>query len=113
LSGFHRIGKQRLKLPIELLFLQYLALKLLWLNNVDGSNYLAPLTWFQDALTPARIEIFPLTPDIATCAVNLSPIHRDPFDRLIIATALTYQANLASVDGVFSQYSELDGYLMR
>jgi PIN domain nuclease of toxin-antitoxin system len=69
--------------------------------------------WFQDALTPARIEIFPLTPDVATCAVNLSPIHKDPFDRLIIATALIYQANLASVDGVFSQYSELDGYLMQ
>jgi PIN domain nuclease of toxin-antitoxin system len=69
--------------------------------------------WLQDALTPAGIELLPLTPDIATGAVNLSPIHKDPFDRLIIATALIYQANLASIDKVFSQYLELDGYLLQ
>lgn len=68
--------------------------------------------WFQEALAPSGIEIFPLTPGIADYAVNLPPIHKDPFDRLIIATALTYQANLVSVDKVFSQYTELDGYLM-
>jgi PIN domain nuclease of toxin-antitoxin system len=32
---------------------------------------------------------------------------------LIIATALEYQANLASINGLFAQYSELDNYLMR
>jgi PIN domain nuclease of toxin-antitoxin system len=69
--------------------------------------------WFQDALEPAGIELFALTPDIACHAVELSPIHKDPFDRLIIATALAYEARLASVDGLFSQYSELDIYLMK
>jgi PIN domain nuclease of toxin-antitoxin system len=42
----------------------------------------------------------------------ISPIHRDPFDRLIIATALEYGAKLASVDGLFAQYPELDTCLM-
>jgi len=37
----------------------------------------------------------------------------DPFDRLIIATALVYKAKLASIDGLFSQYLELDTYLMK
>ena len=69
--------------------------------------------WFQDALEPAGIELFSLTPDIACHAVELSPVHKDPFDRLIIATALAYGAKLASVDGLFSQYSELDTYLMK
>lgn len=69
--------------------------------------------WFQQALTSSGIKLFPLTPDIACCAVNLSPIPRDPFDRIIIATALIYQGNLASVDGLFSQYSELNHYLMK
>lgn len=68
--------------------------------------------WFQGALAPLGSEIFPLTPSIAARAVQLSPIHKDPFDRMIIATALEYQAKLASVDGVFSQYTELTGYLM-
>jgi len=44
--------------------------------------------------------------------VNLSPIHKDPFDRLIMATALEYNAKLASVDGLFFQYSELADFLL-
>jgi PIN domain nuclease of toxin-antitoxin system len=69
--------------------------------------------WFQDALEPAGITLFPLTPAIACRAVDLSSVHRDPFDRLIIATALEYGAKLASVDGSFSQYSELDACLLK
>jgi hypothetical protein len=43
----------------------------------------------------------------------LSSIHKDPFDRLIIATSIVYQGKLTSIDNLFSQYSELDPYLMR
>jgi PIN domain nuclease of toxin-antitoxin system len=64
-------------------------------------------------LKPAGIMIFPLTPKIACRAVDLSAVHKDPFDRLIIATALEYGARLASVDGLFSQYSELNSCLMK
>jgi PIN domain nuclease of toxin-antitoxin system len=69
--------------------------------------------WFQEALKPADITLFPLTPEIACRAVELSPIHKDPFDRVIIATTLEYKAKLASIDGLFSQYSELDTHLMK
>lgn len=69
--------------------------------------------WFQEALEPAGITILPITPDIAYRAVNLSPVHKDPFDRLIIATALEYGAKLASVDSVFDRYPELDSHLMK
>ena len=62
--------------------------------------------------SPAKIELFPLTPAITVRAVNLYPIHKDPFDRLIIATALEYGAKLASVDSLFSKYPELESYLM-
>ncbi len=48
--------------------------------------------WFQEALEPTGITLFPLTAQIAYQAVNLSPVHKDPFDRLIIATALAYKA---------------------
>ncbi|MGL6343625.1 MAG: type II toxin-antitoxin system VapC family toxin [Waterburya sp.] len=69
--------------------------------------------WLQDALEPTGITLFPVTAEIAYQAVNLSPIHKDPFDRLIIATAIAYQAKLASIDHVFALYSELDTLLMR
>ena len=68
--------------------------------------------WFSRALASAKIELLPLTPEITVRAVNLSPIHKDPFDRLIIATALEYGAKLASVDNLFSKYPELKNYLM-
>lgn len=68
--------------------------------------------WFEAALEPSGISLLPLTPTISSCAVNLSPIHRDPFDRIIIATAIQYQAKLASVDSIFRQYPELTTLLM-
>ena len=68
--------------------------------------------WLTDSLIPAGIELLPLTPEITVRAVNLSPIHKDPFDRLIIATALEYEAKLASVDNLFSKYPELEDHLM-
>ncbi len=68
--------------------------------------------WLTDSLAPAGIDLLPLTPEITVRAVNLSPIHKDPFDRLIIATALEYGAKLASVDNLFSKYPELKNYLM-
>lgn len=69
--------------------------------------------WFDLALEPAGIELFPITENIAATAVGLSPVHKDPFDRLIIATSLIYEAQLASVDTLFPKYEELENYLMQ
>jgi len=44
--------------------------------------------------------------------VNLSLIHKDPFDRIIIATTLEYKAKLASIDSLFCKYPELQDNLM-
>ena len=71
-----------------------------------------PADWFAEALQPAGIELLPVTPSIACRAVALSDIHRDPFDRLIIATALEHGARFASVDGQFGRYPELSNVLM-
>ncbi len=68
--------------------------------------------WFLSALKPMEIELLPITPEIACRAVNLSAIHKDPFDRIIIATTLEHQAHLASVDSQFPNYSELNNYLL-
>lgn len=68
--------------------------------------------WLHEALEPSGIDLLPFTEKVAYQAVMLSPIHKDPFDRIIIATALSHQAKLASVDKVFPKYDELKGYLM-
>jgi PIN domain nuclease of toxin-antitoxin system len=72
-----------------------------------------PNQWFKESLEPVDIQLLPLTPNIAHQAVNLSPIHKDPFDRIIIATAIEYKAKLASIDTVFSKYVELEPYLLK
>lgn len=69
--------------------------------------------WFEGALAPVGIELFYLTPQIASRAVDLAPVHKDPFDRLIIATTLVYEATLASVDGLIVRYPELVDRLMK
>jgi PIN domain nuclease of toxin-antitoxin system len=68
--------------------------------------------WLQEALLPAGIDLLPLSPAITCRAVDLSDIHKDPFDRMIIATALNYQAKLMSVDSHFKNYPELREYLL-
>jgi len=68
--------------------------------------------WFRDALEPMDIVLLPLNAAVACRAVELSPVHKDPFDRLIIATALVYDGRLASVDGSFSLYPEIKNRLL-
>lgn len=68
--------------------------------------------WFQEALENSGIELIPLMPDIAARAVVLTDVHRDPFDRIIIATALVENALLASLDSKFCEYPELKGFLL-
>ena len=73
---------------------------------------LLPEKWFGFALNGSGIELLPFNEAIAMRAVALSDIHRDPFDRIIIATALQLNAELVSVDGRFSKYPELKGILL-
>ncbi len=68
--------------------------------------------WFRDALEPMDIVLLPLNAAVACRAVELSPVHKDPFDRLIIATALVYDGRLASVDGLFPLYLEIKNRLL-
>jgi len=73
---------------------------------------LPPSEWFRRALGDSGVELLPLSPGIAARAVTLTEVHRDPFDRIIIATALEYDARLASLDGLFAGYPELSGRLI-
>lgn len=63
--------------------------------------------WIESALHPAGIELAPITAPIAVHATQLSHNHQDPFDCIIIATAIAHQATLLSVDGQFKHFSEI------
>lgn len=72
-----------------------------------------PVTeWFIEARDRSNVDLLPLTPDVAARAAALTTHHGDPFDRIIIATALEWDGQLASVDGQFAAYPELANRLL-
>jgi PIN domain nuclease of toxin-antitoxin system len=64
-----------------------------------------PLTvWFVEMLRSHHLEELPL--DSATCAAatSLPPIHKDPFDRLVTATALRKNLVILTRDETIPKY---------
>ncbi len=69
-------------------------------------------TWFDKALYGSGVSLLPVTPKIACIAVDLPEHHSDPQDRIIIATALTYDGQLMSIDRKFPFYEEIRNSLL-
>jgi len=68
--------------------------------------------WFHEALDQSGITLLPLDGDIARIAAELPDHHRDPSDRFIIATAISYNAKIISFDSQFPAYRELKNKLI-
>jgi len=68
--------------------------------------------WLEQALEGSGVICLPIDRRIAVRAAELPEHHRDPADRLIIATAMERQAPLISLDGAFADYFKLPGVLM-
>lgn len=57
----------------------------------------ATLEWLEAALAMPKVELFPLTPEVAVTATNLGKeFPGDPADRIITATALVESAVLVT-----------------
>ena len=67
--------------------------------------------WFDRALAGSGVRLLPVTPRIARLAAELPSHHGDPFDRIIIATAVANDAKLLSADSKFPAYEVLTGRL--
>jgi PIN domain nuclease of toxin-antitoxin system len=62
--------------------------------------------WLDGALSSTGTGIAALEPAIAVDAVDLPWTHRDPADRLIVATARHRNALLVTRDGAILEYAE-------
>jgi PIN domain nuclease of toxin-antitoxin system len=71
-----------------------------------------PISLWLDQVEENGVAIIPVTRSIAERAVSLPEHHRDPADRIIIATAVIHQMQLLSIDGRFTDYQELSGLLV-
>lgn len=52
-------------------------------------------------------EPLPITPEHALALPGLANHHKDPFDRMLVAQAISEPLRLVTMDGVLSAYSEL------
>jgi PIN domain nuclease of toxin-antitoxin system len=66
------------------------------------------ISWFQSLMRQPIIRPAPFTPEIAISAVSLpEPLHRDPGDRLLIATARHMRIPLMTRDAKILDYAKL------
>lgn len=83
-----------------------------WLVKHGRIVLKVPVSSWLDQVEENGVAVIPVSRAIAESAVLLPEHHKDPVDRIIIATAIEHQAQLASVDGQFPNYQELAGLLV-
>ena len=65
----------------------------------------APLeTIFTEGLSALRIRLLPIQLQYVAAVATLPKHHRDPFDRLLLATAMSEKLTVVSCDKAFDQY---------
>jgi PIN domain nuclease of toxin-antitoxin system len=63
-----------------------------------------PAEWFQGIVDHHGLAVQPLDWDVCIAAVELPPVHKDPCDRFIIATARKRHLPVVTGDAVFRSY---------
>lgn len=69
--------------------------------------------WFSSVFSETGIICMPVTAEIARLAASLPEHHKDPQDRLIIATAIIHNSPVISADTQFSSYEEIRQLLIQ
>ena len=83
-----------------------------WLVSHDRIDLDISIDAWLDTVIESGVAIVPVTHAIALAAVALPEHHKDPADRIIIATAIEHKARLVSVDARFPEYLELKELLV-
>jgi PIN domain nuclease of toxin-antitoxin system len=73
-------------------------------KNRPGAPVREPLRWWDRYVTRAEIEVLPVRVSHVASLDTLPDVHRDPFDRMLVAQADFEQLRLVSADRVFAGY---------
>jgi PIN domain nuclease of toxin-antitoxin system len=63
-----------------------------------------PEVWWRLATSHHGLTVVSVTDEIALASTALPPLHADPADRLIVATAAAIQAAVVTIDPLIRQY---------
>lgn len=81
------------------------CLEIAWLAKKGRIALPVPVEEFFDrAIEQAGLQLLPLTPKIAARSAALPDIHKDPIDRVLVATAIELNASLVTRDTVIPSY---------
>jgi PIN domain nuclease of toxin-antitoxin system len=64
-----------------------------------------PRTWWHDALDQLGATPLMLRPEHVSVVYSLPPIHRDPFDRMLIAQAISEDLRFVTTDEAARKYT--------
>jgi len=64
-----------------------------------------PRSWWTDALDQLAATPLPLRPEHVTAVYQLPPIHKDPFDRMLIAQAIAEGLEFVTTDREITKYA--------
>lgn len=65
---------------------------------------LAYREWIEQPIADIGLYVLPITVEHADMQTRLSPLHGDPFDRLLISQAQVENLSIISADSAFDQY---------
>ena len=90
---------------ISIVSLYEIAIKL----KIGMIGFDKPIAAFFNDITEYNLTLIPISEKhlITYDAIPLLPYHKDPFDRLIIATAITDRLSIISIDKQYKHYKEL------
>ena len=87
----------------------YLSVLCYWevlLKSMKGTLDVGdPRLWWADALDAFGARALPLRPAHAAALYDLPPIHKDPFDRMLIAQAIAADLVLVTTDREIPKYA--------
>lgn len=63
--------------------------------------------WFPALCHRNQLHILPVDAAVAAASTELPDLHRDPFDRILVATAMQRSMTLVTPDGVIPRYRGL------
>jgi len=64
-------------------------------------------TWMDEVITMDDLNILPILESHLLKSAKLPFVHRDPFDRLILAQSLVENIQLLSLDSIFDEYRKV------
>ena len=90
---------------IELLLSAASVYELVWKASARGMRLPDdPATWVRTRMLAFGVRALPVTDDHAALAASLPPIHKDPWDRILIAQAQLEGIPLVTIDSRIRQY---------